>query len=380
MAKNVHALPSIVELAKVEAIQPKTNLIHSLTGLRLWAALAVFFSHLYHFNYFGIQNVAVVTALGHLGVSVFYVLSGFVLYINYGPQYHQTAKLKTKAFYWARFARVYPVYFVTTLLAIPPEILSPTKTGFVQAFLLNLGLLQCLTPTACGRLNDVGWSVGVEAVFYVLFPLFLMQFRSNFKIIGTWLVILSACILLPMAFPDSFYSTNRFPGVRLLEFFTGLTIAHAYWKGWLKLPKVLSSAAVGWVTVLVLCTLLVLQPILLPDSIQHYDYLTYIPVTSALIILLVLLEKRQYSLAGFTSSWAIWGGEISYSFYLIHNLFLRYLEHGANRLLHLDIRTAALPVQITLAIGMLGISIAAAAWLYNHVEKPWRDRLRGAKL
>lgn len=358
---------------------PKKNLVHSLTGLRLWAALAVFFSHLYHFNYFNIPDpsiVKVIGGLGHLGVSVFYVLSGFVLYINHGPSYLQTSQLKIKSFYWARFARVYPVYALTTLLAIPPEILSLHKTDFVQALLLNLGLLQCLSPIACGKLNDVGWSVGVEAVFYLLFPFFLMQFNSNFKILGTWLTILSLCILLPLAFPESFYGTHRFPGTRLLEFFTGLSIAHAYWKGWLQLPKMLHIPILNRIVVFSLCSLLILQPVLLPGNLARYDYLAYIPATSGLIILLALWERHQLPIASFASSWAVFGGEISYSFYLIHNLLLRYLEHGLNRLFHLNIQTANTQLQIMLALGMLALSILAATWLYQHIEKPWRDRLR----
>jgi peptidoglycan/LPS O-acetylase OafA/YrhL len=373
-------LEKVIDSSSDRCLKP--GLVHSLTGLRLWAALAVFISHLYHFNYFGISDLTITTilgALGHLGVSVFYVLSGFVLYLNYGPSYLQNHKLEPKTFYWARFARVYPVYFVTTLLAVPPELLSPHKTGFVQALLLNLGLMQCLGADACGRMNDVGWSVGVEAVFYALFPFFLMQFRSNAKMVTMWLLLFGIDLLLPFAFPEGFYGTNRFPGTRLTEFFTGLVIAHAYWKGWLQLPSMMHNPQIRSAAIFLLCGLLILQPVFLPSWLGRYDNLFYIPATGCLILLLALSEKQQYSLTGFTSAWAVLGGEISYSFYLVHNLLLRYLEHGARHLLNFDIKIADLICQIPLALVALLLSILAAYWMYQCIEKPMRDKLRSLK-
>ncbi|HMN15902.1 MAG TPA: acyltransferase family protein, partial [Bellilinea sp.] len=74
----------------------------ALTGIRFIAAFGVFVAHFGHFD-FGAQ-----------GVSLFFVLSGFILTKVY------TEKPWTPGqFYWARFARIYPAYFISLAFALP---------------------------------------------------------------------------------------------------------------------------------------------------------------------------------------------------------------------------------------------------------------------
>jgi peptidoglycan/LPS O-acetylase OafA/YrhL len=144
-------------------------------GPSLLRGLSCFYLSLLPCNYFGLGQYGNLRSLGSLGVSVFYVLSGFVLYLNYPPEKTiQGTRFPFLSFYVSRFARIYPAFLLTTLLAIPLEVFSPTKTGFWEPFLMTLGMVHCFQKSACWRFNDVGWSLSVEAFFYAVFPFLLI--------------------------------------------------------------------------------------------------------------------------------------------------------------------------------------------------------------
>ncbi|MHC2999665.1 hypothetical protein OB08_11010 [Microbacterium sp. HJ5] len=91
--------------------------LDAITGLRWWAAFAVFAHH--------IQNlvplpgpIAAVAGFGHLGVTFFFVLSGFVLTWAWRPE------VDKRTFWWRRFSRIYPLTLVTLFLAIPSSTAS----------------------------------------------------------------------------------------------------------------------------------------------------------------------------------------------------------------------------------------------------------------
>src|SRR4051812_12601392 len=96
-------------------------MIKPLTSLRFIFALMVFACHL---PYNKIENTVFVSLYnqffyeGYLGVSFFFILSGFILALNYkGPIIEN--KLNYSDFYIGRFARIYPLHFLTLLITIP---------------------------------------------------------------------------------------------------------------------------------------------------------------------------------------------------------------------------------------------------------------------
>jgi peptidoglycan/LPS O-acetylase OafA/YrhL len=106
---------------------------------------------------------------GYLGVSFFFVLSGFILAYNYrSPLPTWSAK---KAFFLARFARLYPAYIVTLLASffIGSRYVESVSMGAIPQFVL----LQAWIPyTASFQYwNTPGWTLSVQALFYISFPL-----------------------------------------------------------------------------------------------------------------------------------------------------------------------------------------------------------------
>jgi peptidoglycan/LPS O-acetylase OafA/YrhL len=170
--------------------------IASLTSLRFFAALYVLVFH----SGAGFVGKAM-PALGfletffgngYLGVTFFFVLSGFILAHVYDGKLRSRSDLGR--FAMARFARIYPVYLLALLLVLPLILKDPSWRSLPQFF-----LLQYWTPLADLRALDntnfPGWSLSVEMAFYILFPPVLWGF-SRLGPRGLVLATLSACALM----------------------------------------------------------------------------------------------------------------------------------------------------------------------------------------
>jgi peptidoglycan/LPS O-acetylase OafA/YrhL len=148
--------------------------IPALTGVRFLAAIAVLMFH-YGATFSDRSGVPfpITQALhnGYLGVSLFFVLSGFIL--TYTHQCDTINGRFLSDFYVARFARIYPVYLLALLIALP--ILSAPLS--VREALTVLLMLQSWTSP----LSEAGylwvmqaWTLSVEFFFYLFFPLILL--------------------------------------------------------------------------------------------------------------------------------------------------------------------------------------------------------------
>jgi peptidoglycan/LPS O-acetylase OafA/YrhL len=148
------------------------GLVSALTGLRV---IAAYFVVLYHYgssfaNSVGVPHpIGKILSNGYLGVSFFFVLSGFILAYTYrNPLTTWSAK---KAFFLARLARIYPVYIVALLASffIGSQYVEPISIGAIPQF----ALLQSWVPYSASvqYWNTPGWTLSVEALFYVSFPL-----------------------------------------------------------------------------------------------------------------------------------------------------------------------------------------------------------------
>ena len=148
-------------------------MIKPLTSLRFFFALFVFLSHLYFLkaSEFYIDIFENFFSEGFLGVSFFFILSGFILAYNYEDKILEK-RITKKEFYISRIARIYPMHFVTMLAAL---IISSLIGGSGKYIAQNILLVQSFFPNEkiFFSLNAPSWSISNEMFFYLIFPFFL---------------------------------------------------------------------------------------------------------------------------------------------------------------------------------------------------------------
>lgn len=153
--------------------------LEGLTGLRAFAAIWVL---AYHYSIgplspLGTQGASSFIAVGFLGVDLFFILSGFVIWHVHGRELARPRPRTFLRFLCLRLARLYPVNLFTLLVLAVLLVLRPhwgdplnpaNYTG--HAFLLYLALLESWGFTHHLAWNYPSWSVSAEWFCYLLFP------------------------------------------------------------------------------------------------------------------------------------------------------------------------------------------------------------------
>ncbi|MGW3964170.1 acyltransferase family protein [Amycolatopsis sp. NPDC005003] len=377
--------------------------LHSLTGLRgLLAALAFLahFSTLHllpvdgHMRFVSTPMPSILVPIQYAGMNVFFAMSGFVMAWAARPD--DTAQ----AFWKRRFARLFPIYFVTTILATAALVILHLPTGLGNV-LLHIFLLQAWVPDQgiIYGINPVSWSLSVEVFFYLVFPaMLLLLSRATDRLLRIMVVVLLALAWwLPFLVGDTFtlaqppgtsffnhaeqggeftfWFTMIFPVFRLIDFATGAAVGmlmrRGSWRG-LNMP----------VTLVIVVVMFFVDWLFLPNRIQRVGGL--LPV-----VLLLMATLSQADLKRETS-WLrakpfVWFGDRSYSFYLVHVLAFLPLQPVILQLyVALGIipePSVNLPVLLTIFSGLLSFTICTiAAWaLHKYIEVPMSRRLRKAK-
>jgi peptidoglycan/LPS O-acetylase OafA/YrhL len=348
----------------------------ALTGLRSLLALWVILHHLS--NQGGMLDAAVrslpaalqtLAVSGYWAVATFFVLSGFVLARTYAARRWDRSSLVRYGI--ARWARVYPVYFLSLLILAP--IIFRDLVSFPQGRPLALRLsllsnyalvLQGWTGNLPVQWNTPAWSLSCELFFYLCFPLaMLLAKRAGRR--GT-LVIATAGLALPILCRLLNVPDAAKPILHLGDFLVGIACAGIYealvrsgtrlaGRGyWLYLPAAAGSAVV----------------IAVP-RIAQWIYLDFAlrPLNALLLIGLAL---GGGPLARWLSTRiALLFGKASYSMYILHIPVLWWFK---GTWFH---RSAALPPEAA-ALIYIAIVLLVSALVFKLFEEPANRRLRDA--
>lgn len=171
-----------------------------LNGLRFLAAFGVIIHHIeMHKFYMGYPNfwdVQFVLNLGHLGVSLFFVLSGFLITYLLLAEQNEFGSINVKQFYIRRIFRIWPLYYglLIILAVVLPSLDLPlmgkvhggfTPLTFALYFFMLPNVVYAFGWQVAGMYQ--GWSVGVEEQFYLVWPVLMKKFKD--QILWIFLVI-----------------------------------------------------------------------------------------------------------------------------------------------------------------------------------------------
>lgn len=304
----------------------------SLTGLRFPAAFVVFLHH----SFLPIPPLRLLAddrtadrlsswtgQLGGLGVSFFFVLSGFVL--TWSARSGDT----TTGFWRRRFVKIYPNYLV--LWALTLGLFAYTYTP-ARVAVANLFMLQVWWPAYFTNfsVDAPSWSLAAEAVFYLSFPLLHRWLKRidarNLKywIGGAVAAVFATPALAYALLPgtpgvprglDSSVSQYWFayvlPPVRMVDFALGILVAlavkHGRWR----------NIGMAWSTALLAgCYLLTYRVPYL------YGQRAVMIVPIVLLIAAAATADIEGRRTWFRNRTMVWLGEVSFAFYLMHYVVL----------------------------------------------------------
>jgi peptidoglycan/LPS O-acetylase OafA/YrhL len=207
----------------------RTPRLDTLTGLRFFGALAVVFCHV-GAQFTDRNSVTVLVSYGYVGVSFFFMLSGYVLTWSSNTP-------SAGRFLWMRFCRVWPLQFLLAIVAftvLAAQEKLPGAIGHVAEVLL----LQAWSPQQGVYFggNGVSWSLSCEMFFYLLFPLVIGPLR---RLRGRGLAITAGITVAALAAAPiiagglhvsaslSYWLFFIFPPYRFGEFLLGMVLARA---------------------------------------------------------------------------------------------------------------------------------------------------------
>lgn len=404
---------------------PHHHDVPGLTGLRFLAAFCVLFAHCFAVLMRRHETTSDIIfwlmTPAYFGMTLFFVLSGFVIHYNYARLVTNGRFTGIATFWWARFARLYPLLVLTLFLSAllsfrPLHFLAGDREAVyttLQAlpyFLLSIQSWiylpigeNSLIYTIAGS-GSLTWSISTEWFFYLLYPciawLVLLARRPSI----TALFVLAWCAIWisfssglydrapqidawgiahfgPIAdmqqhYQDSFVRWLLYfsPYLRMGEFVLGAIVAQLYVQ--LQGMKVTSREnSIGTSVFAFAAASVFLITYLghsenIGENIFHKMSLNFALGPSAAALIFCAARYRNVATRLLMSSPALLLGDASYSIYLLHFnalVLVAWLTESATHSIAFD--------AITLVVAMLIILLSSVA-LYRYFERPARNWLR----
>lgn len=160
--------------------------LKGLDTLRAIASLIVVWSHIEFIK--GLkglpQNNFIIFPNAHFSVTLFFVLSGFLITYLLIKEYQKNNSISFKKFYMRRILRIWPLYYLIIFLSyFLVEHSIPKRT-----LLLCLSIFPNIPPALKSGWESSPqiWSIGVEEQFYIFWPIFIfliIKKKQNFYLI-----------------------------------------------------------------------------------------------------------------------------------------------------------------------------------------------------
>jgi peptidoglycan/LPS O-acetylase OafA/YrhL len=340
-----------------------------ITFTRFIAAISIVIYHYglkaYPFGWTPLRNIF---SSADVGVSYFFLLSGFIMAIAYSPS--KLASLNYNNYYISRLARIYPIYFISLLPFIIPRIVNTPPVIHSIKFLSHLFLLQAWFHNYALTWNFTGWSLSVEILFYLCFP-FILPLLSKLSLkylVSLTLLIWGAnqfiyCILM-YRHQDNishflYFFLNFNPLLHLGTFIFGMGGGLLF----LKHPEVKDKRLP--ITMVLIASIIIGILLLIPNNISYYKHNgLFAPVF--LLFLFGLAWDKSFIKRIFSWKPLIILGEISYGVYILQEPVRMLLNDWLDSSTDVTLTTGGFYLYIIILMVVSGV-------LYFLVEAPVRE-------
>jgi peptidoglycan/LPS O-acetylase OafA/YrhL len=305
---------------------------------------------------------------GWAGVPIFFVLSGFCIHLSF----LRNPKFGNALFFWRRFWRIYPAYFISLLVFTIFTHTNIFSSDGARQFWLHALFLQNIHQDTFFGINPSFWSIAVEVQLYLLFPVFLFL-RSRFGIVrclqisGTIGLVSRVVVVALWGIPDHLIAPAlTSPCITWFDWSLGAFVAERFFSGRLAFKN-----KQMWLSLLI--------PLLLVTTL--FKPLTIFTFSVAAAIAAVMLDAVIY-VRWKSSLWLkflVFIATISYSIYLWHQPLLfpvtQYISHSIGSpvgawLLFVPLITGGAWISFRY-VEQSGIKIGSLLW--KSLDKLWHN-------
>jgi exopolysaccharide production protein ExoZ len=285
--------------------------------------------------------------IGRFGVDLFFVVSGFVMWIT-------ARDMSPVRFALRRIVRVVPIYWIVTVFMSLYTFSGGFTFGFVtpaadivrSMFFIpfaNAQLMQYVMPVA-----EVGWTLNFEMLFYAIFALALF-FRPGWRIPLVFAALCGVFLAGDFAGPDN-PALGFYANTIVLEFVAGMCLGRLYQRGGIK-PSLLA---------LPLGLLIVVPALIVWNERTGIRFVDLGIAATAIVYATIAFEpwfrKRP-------SAHLLLLGDASYSIYLTHKIPLEFFLAASHKGLFPKYWMLSWPLA-------LAICTVLAVLVYRLVERP----------
>jgi peptidoglycan/LPS O-acetylase OafA/YrhL len=306
---------------------------------------------------------------GYVGVTIFFVLSGYLITRLALQEETNTGRFNVAAFYIRRTFRIFPLYYLVLaiyavlILRIQfwPAKIAPFRSNlpYFLSYFQEIPFWKVdLTPNREMPFYH-SWSLGIEEKFYLVWPVLMVGIARARRELRLAVVTIAAvfCVIQSIApegrptYHMEAYGFILF-GVALALFLSNFT----YYSTFVRMAKVVSPVA--------FMIALITQTYLMPHT--HLRGLSTLYALAMTVLIGVLVSS--FSVAGrmLSNRGLVLVGKLSYGIYLIHILCISAVEHIAKP-------GHGLVVGLLAYVGTFSLSMGVAYISHRSFERPMME-------
>lgn len=304
-----------------------------IDALRGWAILGVVLVHASQWTVPASSLFDTVAKQGARGVQLFFIISAFTLFLSMEKRSIQESHC-WKKYFIRRFFRIAPLFYLaliayTLINGFGSRYFAPDGIAW-WFFPLTISFLNGWQPQTINSVVPGGWSIAVEAMFYVTLPLLFAKIKS----IKVSLFFLSGALLLAqlLNMAVTHYLEGYYPAEQdyLVAMFTsfwffaqlpifalGMLTYHLFNR--YRECKTILAGRVLLTAALVSLMILLSEPGYANALVENFSY--------GIVFCMLLMSLYFYPSCVLVNPITIWLGKISFSIYLVHFAVVRFFNH-----------------------------------------------------
>ncbi|WP_299248614.1 acyltransferase [uncultured Cytophaga sp.] len=360
--------------------------IPKLDTIRFFAALSVIVHHLENGkNISGLSNIFGFNTIRNLGghaVTIFFMLSGFLITLLLLKEYQKTGKIEMKKFFLRRIFRIWPLYYFLVVLSffvLPYFFSDQSLFGNKEDWAMTLILYICFLPVIANkiflgnRFSTQLWSISIEEQFYLIWPLIVKKWIGNLGKAIIWFVAIKIAFQL-LVYAICFLMLKYVPnhpwieGLLVFKVFIKVlyveTMAIGAYGAYLIFNK--KENVLKWIfnPAVEIATLIFFVALFFVNAMWPFVH-PLVGMSGMILILNIVYNEK--SILSFNTKLTDKLGKYSYGMYMYHNIIIFLC---INNIIKLDLDNSIL-FNVLLYVTVIVITILISMLSYKILETPF---------